>query len=691
GMTCASCARRVEKALAGVTGVVDAAVNLPLEKATVRTDPALDPASLEAAVAAVGYELQEVAGEPPAAGGDDAAARRRPLGAAALTLPTLLLAMLGPMHGRALWVQAALTTPVLFWAGRGFYVNALKQARHLSASMDTLVALGTSAAFGYSVVSLFTHREVYFETAAVIVTFILLGRYLEARSRSRASEALRSLLALGAKEARVVRNGAELLVPVEAVAAGDIVRIRPGERVPADGVVREGRTSVDESMLTGEPVPADKAPGDEVYGGTLNASGSVLVEATRVGADSALAQIARLVADAQGRKAPIEHLADRVSAIFVPIVLALAAITFAGWTITGHASEDAIVAAIAVLIIACPCAMGLATPAAIMVGSGRGAQLGILIKGGDVLERSGGLDTVVFDKTGTITHGRMAVTDAVPDDVLRLAAAVESPSEHPIAQAIVGAARERGSALEPVEDFESTPGLGVTGRIDGSVVRAGRAEFAGVAETAAAVALEEKGKTVVWVSRDGVAEGFVAVGDTVKPTAAEAVRRLHDQGMRTLLITGDNRTTAAAVAATVGIDDVRAEVLPGDKVGAIRALQSEGRTVAMVGDGINDAPALAQADLGVAIGTGADVALEAADLTLVGGDPLLAAAAIDLSRRTLTTIKQNLFWAFAYNVVMIPAAALGWLSPMIAAGAMAFSSVSVVLNALRLRRFEVAR
>jgi heavy metal translocating P-type ATPase len=691
GMTCASCARRVEKALASVPGVVDAAVNLPLERATVRTERALDPASLEAAVSAAGYELHASGGEPAAAGDDDAADLRALLVAAALTVPTVLLAMLGPMHGRILWVQAALTTPVLFWAGRRFYVNALKQARHGTANMDTLVALGTSAAYGYSVVSLFTHDEVYFETAAVIVTFILLGKHLESRSRSRASQALRSLLRLGAKQARVVRDGDEVLVPVDRVAPGDLVRIRPGERIPADGIVRGGRTAIDESMLTGEPVPADKDPGDEVYGGTLNASGSILVEATRVGADSALAQIARLVQEAQSRKAPIEHLADRVSGLFVPVVLALAAITFAGWMVTGHAAEDAIVAAIAVLIIACPCAMGLATPAAIMVGSGRGAQIGILIKGGDVLERSGRLDTVVFDKTGTITHGRISVTDAIPDDVLALAASVEGPSEHPVARAIVAAARERGIVPEPVEDFESTAGLGVSGRIGGSVVRAGRAELAGLAESDTAAALEAEGKTVIRVSRDGVAQGLVAVADTVKPTAAQAVRRLHDQGMRTLLITGDNRVTASAVAAAVGIDDVRSEVLPGDKAGAIRALQSEGRTVAMIGDGINDAPALAQADLGVAIGTGADVALEAADLTLVGGDPLAAAAAIDLSRRTLRTIKQNLFWAFAYNVVMIPAAALGWLSPMIAAGAMAFSSVSVVLNALRLRTFEVAR
>jgi heavy metal translocating P-type ATPase len=540
---------------------------------------------------------------------------------------------------------------------------------------------------------LFTHGEVYFETAAVIVTFVLLGKFLEQRSRSRASQALRSLLELGAKEARVLRGGEEVLVPVDRVGVGDLVRIRPGERIPSDGVVREGGTSVDESMLTGESLPVDKAPGDEVYGGTLNAAGSILVETTRVGAESALARIAQLVQDAQTRKAPIEHLADRVSGIFVPVVLALAALTFAAWLVTGHSAEDGLVAAIAVLIIACPCAMGLATPAAIMVGSGRGAQTGILIKGGDVLERSGRLDTVVLDKTGTITHGRMSVTDVVPGpDVLALAAAAESPSEHPVAQAIVAAARERGLGAGAAEDFESTPGLGVSARVEGATIRAGRASFAGedaaYAETAAA--LERQGKTVVWVSRDGETAGLVAVSDTVKPTAARAVRRLREQGMKTLLITGDNRATADAVAAAVGIDEVRAEVLPAGKVDAVRALQESGRTVAMVGDGVNDAPALAQADLGIAIGTGADVALEVADLTLIAGDPLLAAGAIDLSRRTLRTIKQNLFWAFAYNVVMIPAAALGWLSPMIAAGAMASSSVSVLLNALRLRRFSVA-
>ena len=688
GMTCASCARRVEKVLGSVDGVVEASVNLPLEKATVRTGSSVDPAALEAAVAAAGYELHRAA-PPPRADAE----RVRLLVAVALTVPVVLLAMLGPMHGRALWVQAVLTAPVLFWAGRRFYVNALRQARHRTANMDTLVALGTSAAFGYSAVSLFTHGEAYFETAAVIVTFVLLGKHLEQRSRSRASEALRSLLELGAKEARVLRDGEEVLVPVDLVAAGDLVRIRPGERIPSDGVVREGRTAVDESMLTGESVPVDKASGDEVFGGTVNVSGSILVETTRVGAESALARIAQLVQDAQTRKAPIEHLADRVSAVFVPVVLVLAALTFAGWLATGHSAEDGLVAAIAVLIIACPCAMGLATPAAIMVGSGRGAQHGILIKGGDVLERSGRLDTVVLDKTGTITHGRMSVTDVVPgDDVLALAAAVEAPSEHPVAQAIVAAARERGLHPAPVDGFDSVPGLGVSGEIGGEEVRAGRAAFAGEDASLrdAAAALEEAGKTVVWVARGGKVQGLVAVSDTVKPTAARAVRRLRDQGMTTLLITGDNRATAEAVAAAVGVDEVRAEVLPEDKVAAVRALQEAGRTVAMVGDGVNDTPALAQADLGVAIGTGADVALEAADLTLVGGDPLLAAAAIDLSRRTLRTIKQNLFWAFAYNVVMIPAAALGFLSPMIAAGAMAFSSVSVVLNALRLRRFPLA-
>jgi Cu+-exporting ATPase len=698
GMTCAACARRVEKALGSVDGVVVAVVNLPLEKATVRAETDVDPAALERAVSAAGYELRPVAAAPPLSGDDEAAERRRLVVAAALTAPTVLLAMLGPMHGTVPWVQAILTAPVLFWAGRPFYVNALRGARHGTATMDTLVALGTAAAYGYSIAALLAHGEVYFETAAVIVTFVLLGKHLERRSRSRASEALRSLLELGAKEAHVLRDGTERLVPVEQVARGDLVRIRPGERVPADGVVREGATSVDESMLTGEAVPVDKTPGDEVYGGTLNASGSVLVETTRVGADSALAQIARLVDEAQTRKAPIEHLADRVSAVFVPIVLGLAALTFAGWMLTGHSAEDAVVAAIAVTIIACPCAMGLATPAAIMVGSGRGAQLGIIIKGGDVLERSGRLDTVVLDKTGTITHGRMSVSGVVAaggseDEVLRLAASAESPSEHPVAQAVVAAARDRGLDLLPVKAFRSTPGLGVSATVDGVEVRAGRAAFAAgerAALRAAAGELERGGATVVWVARSGRAIGLVAVSDTIKPSAATAVRRLRDRGLTTILITGDNDATARAVAAAVGIDDVRSEVLPADKVAAVRALQDEGRTVAVIGDGVNDAPALAQADLGVAIGTGADVALEAADLTLVGGDPLLAAAAIDLSRRTLRTIRQNLFWAFAYNVVMIPAAALGWLNPMIAAGAMALSSVSVVLNALRLRRFTVA-
>ncbi|MGH2729501.1 MAG: copper-translocating P-type ATPase, partial [Actinomycetota bacterium] len=624
--------------------------------------------------------------------------------AAVLSAPAMLLAMFGPMEDWVGWVQLALVTPVEFWAGRSFLISAWNQARHFSSNMDTLIALGTLAAYGYSVYSLFAGGDVYFETAGVIITFLLLGKYFEHRSKSRASMALRSLLELGAKDATVVRDSNEVGVPIEEVQVGDLLRVRPGEKIPTDGVIRGGETSVDESMLTGEPVPVDKRPGDEVFGATVNQSGSILVETTRVGAETALAQIARLVEEAQGRKAPIEHLADQVAGIFVPAVIVIAAATLAGWLATGHAAESSLLAAVAVLIIACPCAMGLATPAAVMVGSGRGAQLGILIKGGDVLERSGDLDVVVLDKTGTITKGEMELTDVVVDSVasisdtqlLALVGSIESLSEHPIGRALAAGARARGIGLRHVEGFESTTGMGVRGRVDGRDIAVGRRTALADTTTsarleAAAARLEAEGKTVVWAADDRRVLGVVAVADTLKPTARAAVDRLHSHGLETLLITGDNRVTAEAIAAQVGIEKVLAEVLPADKVAEIRRLQSGGKKVAMVGDGINDAPALAQADLGVAVGTGADVAIEAADLTLMSGDPLLAAGAIELARRTLAVIKENLFWAFAYNTAAIPLAALGLLDPMIAAAAMAFSSVSVVTNALRLKRFSVVR
>lgn len=721
GMTCASCARRVERALAGQPGVADAGVNFAMETATVSCTDEVEPESLVQAVESIGYELVPHLGADDAHPGHDhgiavgaeedytRASWRRFVVAAALTLPTVGLAMFGPMHGWSGWVQWALVTPVQFWAAWPFLASAWANLKHRATNMDTLVALGTLTAYFFSIYALFTHGHIYFETAGVIITFLLLGKYFEHRSKSRASHAIKNLLALGAKQARVLRDGVEVAIPIEDVAVGDLMRVRPGEKIPTDGVVREGTASVDESMLTGEPVPVDKKPGDAVFGATLNASGAAVVEATRVGSDTALAQIAGLVEQAQMRKAPIERLADRVAGIFVPIVIAVAALTSTAWLLTGHALESSLIAAIAVLIIACPCAMGLATPAAVMVGTGRGAQLGILIKGGDVLERSGEVDTVVLDKTGTVTKGEMSLTDVIPDaneggpsaeQLLGLAASVEDLSEHPLARAVVAGVKERGLDVEPAEAFESTVGLGVRATVGGRAISVGRRSFSrGIAcadVATAAEALEAQGKTVIWVSEDVEGGrvrvlGVLGVADTLKPTARNAVDRLHELGLKTMLLTGDNQRTARAIAQEAGVDDVFAEVLPADKVDAVRKLQAQGRRVAMVGDGINDAPALAQADLGIAIGTGTDVAIEAADLTLIGGDPILVPGAIELSRSTLRTIKQNLFWAFAYNTAAIPMAALGLLHPMIAAAAMAFSSVSVVTNALRLKRFEIAR
>ena len=599
-----------------------------------------------------------------------------------------------------------LATPVVFWSGWPFHRAAVLNARHLVATMDTLISVGTLAAWGWSTVALVAgvNEDTYFETAAVITALILLGRYFEARAKRRSGEAIRKLLELGAKEARVLRDGEEVLVAVEQLRVGDLFVVRPGEKVATDGVVESGESAVDASMLTGESVPVEVSAGDEVAGATVNVSGRLVVRATKVGADTALAQIARMVAQAQSGKADVQRLADRVSGVFVPIVIGLSLLTLAGWLAVGGSAAAAFTAAVAVVIIACPCALGLATPTALMVGTGRGAQLGILIKGPEILEQTRQITTIVLDKTGTITEGRMEVTavlaadGAAEDELLRLAAGAEDASEHPIAQAIAERGRERFGVLPAVERFSNRAGLGVQARVDGHDVLVGRPAF--LAEwgielpselTAAAAQLEDTGATVVAVAADGAACGLLAVADRIKPTSQPAISELKQLGLQPVLLTGDNERAAATVAQQVGIERVLAGVLPDGKAEEIRRLQEGGEVVAMVGDGVNDAPALAQADLGLAIGTGTDVAIEASDLTLVSGDLRAACDAIRLARRTLATIKGNLFWAFAYNIAAIPLAIAGLLNPIIAAAAMSFSSVFVVTNSLRLRRFQSRR
>jgi Cu+-exporting ATPase len=725
GMTCASCANRIERRLNKLDGV-NASVNYATEKATVEYDPAeVAPEHLVEAVEAVGYHATLPAAEeaPEHEHADDPtdALRLRLIASALLSLPVLLIAMIPPLQfDNWQWLSLQLATPVILWGAWPFHRAAWANLKHGAATMDTLISLGVLAAWLWSLYALFLGDagmtgmtmefdfwpdgseggdEIYLETGAVVTTFLLAGRYFEARAKRRAGAALTALLELGAKDVAVLdADGAERRVPIDQLQAGDRFVVRPGEKVATDGIVEEGSSAVDASMLTGESVPVEVGPGDEVAGATVNAGGRLVVRATRVGSDTALAQIARLVTEAQSGKAPVQRLADRISGVFVPAVVVLAAATLGFWLGTGESATFAFTAAVAVLIIACPCALGLATPTALMVGTGRGAQLGLLIKGPEILESTRRVDTIVLDKTGTVTTGRMTlvgvtVADGVDEaEALRLAGAVENASQHPIAQAI---ARAAGDGLPAPETFSSRDGLGVEGVVEGHAIVVGRPALLAdwgmhldAELEAARVAAERDGQTAIAVGWDGQTAAVLAVADTVKPSSAEAIERLRELGLRPVLLTGDNEATARAVAAEVGIDEVIAEVLPADKADVVRRLQDEGRVVAMVGDGVNDAPALAQADLGLAIGTGTDVAIEASDLTLVSGDLLAAPDAIRLSRATLRTIKQNLAWAFGYNIAALPLAAAGFLNPLIAGAAMALSSVSVVANALRLRRFK---
>ena len=731
GMTCASCAARIEKKLNKIDGVT-ASVNFATEKARVDYVGEVSPEELVAAVEETGYKAELPRPSTPDAGSEAAAAegadptaslRQRLLVSLVLTAPVIAMAMVPALQfTNWQWLSLTLAAPVVVWGAWPFHTAAWANLRHGSATMDTLISMGTLAALGWSIYALFwgtagmagmTHPfeltiartdgsgNIYLEAAAGVTTFILAGRFFEARSKRRAGAALRALFELGARDVTVRRNGVEQRIPIDQLAVGDEFVVRPGEKIATDGTVVEGSSAVDASMLTGESVPVEVAQGDQVVGATVNVGGRLVVRANRIGADTQLAQMAKLVEEAQTGKAQAQRLADKISGIFVPIVIALSVATLGFWIGTGGSVTAAFTAAVAVLIIACPCALGLATPTALMVGTGRGAQLGILIKGPEVLESTRRIDTIVLDKTGTITTGTMTLLDVIAaddeqaDQVLRLAGALEDSSEHPIAKAIANGARDKVGDLPAVEGFTNTEGLGVQGVVDGHAMVLGRrrllADWSQHLPEALVQSMnqaESEGKTAVAVGWDGKARGVLVVADAVKPTSAEAVRQLRALGLTPIMLTGDNEAAARTIAAQVGIDEVIAEVLPQDKVDTVKRLQDEGKVVAMVGDGVNDAAALAQADLGLAMGTGTDVAIEASDLTLVRGDLRAVPDAIRLSRKTLATIKGNLFWAFGYNVAALPLAAAGLLNPMLAGAAMAFSSVFVVSNSLRLRSFK---